>query len=90
MGGFLSGVTFVSARSAWAVGAALRADVLRPLIVRWRGGAWQRVADLRPAGIGVLRGVDAVSASNAWAVGSANVTGKLTTLILHWNGTAWK
>ena len=83
----LSAVAAISARSAWAVGVTNRR---RPLIERWDGETWSRVAspDPGPAGAFVpLQGVSALSARDAWAVGEVAVGGH--TLIVHWNGKAW-
>ncbi len=74
----LNAVAAVSAADAWAVGG--NGDD-SPLILRWNGVSWKRVAGLGQGG-GQLLGVAAVSAHDAWAVGFS--------LILHWNGTRWR
>lgn len=78
--GTLVDVIALSARNAWAVGAAANG---RTLIVHWDGKSWHRVTSPR----GSLSGIAAVSARNAWAVGQ---TAGARTLVLHWNGTAWR
>lgn len=89
--GWLLGVTVLSARSAWAVGdtSAILGGRNRPVILRWNGRGWTRVAAPK-AGNALLAGVAATTARNGFAVGArvkALPTGPLT---MRWNGTAWK
>jgi hypothetical protein len=104
----LLGVTAVSATNAWAVGSFCvrrcqgAGEVDRPLILRWNGASWSKVAgpdaSPGPGGADVLTGVTGVTARNVWAVGyscakrcapvsSGDAGGR--TLILHWNGASW-
>jgi hypothetical protein len=84
--GGLLGVSALSASSAWAVGTTGTG----PLILRWNGTAWTRVAAPSPGHLGRLTAVSAVSASDAWAVGSYETTGGGNkTLVLRWNGSTW-
>jgi hypothetical protein len=97
-GSALSGVTAVSADSAWAVGCTafcfLSSAAPQTVILHWNGTAWQQVPSPAQARIGALNGVAATSASDVWAVGCAGHCfgpGATTrTMIVHWNGTAWK
>jgi hypothetical protein len=96
----LFSVHAVSAASAWAVGQFCAArcggdsPAQRPLILRWNGTRWARVASPNPApASSELSGVTAASARSAWAVGSyckgKCATQAYRTLILHWNGFQW-
>ncbi len=94
-GNELSGVSAVSASSAWAVGRynsrISGVNVGKALILHWNGKAWVKAASPAPGTGSLLTGASAVSASNAWAVGysfsnNVNVTHPL---ILHWNGSTW-
>jgi hypothetical protein len=93
LGGILSGVAAVSARSAWAVGGTEDgvgiSEHIRTLIARWNGTAWKRVRSPSPGADAALLGVAVVSARSAWAVGDDG-TAHHKTLILHWNGSSWK
>jgi len=80
---------------AWAPGPYADAAPAKPtpLILRWNGRTWKRVASPEPPAGGALIGLTSTSASNAWAVGGAgsNLFGStVTALVLHWNGHAWK
>lgn len=85
----LFAVAAVSPRDAWAVGF----DHASPLIERWNGIRWSRVA--APVATGVLFAVAARSASDVWAVGSrasaddVAESGRGAPLVLHWNGERW-
>ena len=98
----LTGVTAVSATSAWAVGSyAAGTSVMRPLALHWNGIRWARAAIAQPRRGGryrLLTGVTATSANSAWAAGYSCTANCSTqpdasqadrTLILHWNGTRW-
>jgi hypothetical protein len=86
----LTGVTAVSARSAWAVGYYSTGSATRTLIEHWNGAAWRQVRSPNPSGDSNLSGVSATSPGNAWAVGSFTRGGDERTLIEHWNGVRWK
>jgi hypothetical protein len=91
----LYGVAALSASSAWAVGSADDGSGgSNPLILRWNGTSWQRIANLPVppnADVVTLQGVAVVSANEAWAVGSYQDGSAILekTLILNWNGVAW-
>src|SRR5205814_1467768 len=81
-GGFLRGVTAVSAHDIWAVGYTTSFSTL---ILHWDGTRWGFVPSPTVVGASnLLYSVAAVSANDVWAVGAANGT-----LTMHWNGTAW-
>jgi hypothetical protein len=90
-GGSLAGIT-VTAKSGWAVGyvntnlSAPACCAGTPLVFRWNGSRWSRLATKLGMGSG-LNGVAITSASTAWATGSpvAMITGAL----VKWNGSAW-
>jgi hypothetical protein len=81
----LIGVAAVSARDAWAVGAANAGGTY---IARWNGVTWRRVPSPSPHRASILSGVAATSTRNAWAVGVTS-GGATQALILHWNGRHW-
>jgi hypothetical protein len=91
----LAAVAALDAGSAWAVGSADDGSGgSNPLILRWSGTSWQRIANVPvpPNAYEVtLQGVAVVSANDAWAVGSYRDGGNILqkTLILRWNGTSW-
>jgi hypothetical protein len=83
----LRGVTAVSARDAWAVGAH---NTSKALIEHWNGTRWKVVASPGSPRLQTLAGVAASSAKDAWAVGLGTGPGNSSLgLIRHWNGTAW-
>lgn len=93
---WLEGVTTLSTRSAWAVGATPPpspdpASLTQPLILRWNGVRWRRVPSPTFQFGGQLAGVTAVSSGRAWAVGDAlDKYGEQVAAILTWNGRAWR
>lgn len=91
---FLTGVSAVSARNAWAVGYyhSDRTGAEMPLILHWNGRRWARTRGVPSPGrtFNFLYAVSATSASNAWAVGRfVSRSGADDSLILHWNGRRW-
>lgn len=91
-GGSLAAITVV-AKSGWAVGfddtnpSAPLCCQGEPLVFRWNGSKWSRLAT-RKLGMGTyLNGVASTTANRAWAIGGplAMITGGLA----EWNGTAW-
>lgn len=96
--GQLEGMTFLSARDAWAVGEVelppnSRTDITQvPLIVHWNGSRWRRVK--APAVPGhydtQLQSVAGTSPDDVWAVGYTSGKGHLVPVILHWNGQNWR
>jgi hypothetical protein len=85
-GGFLEGVTAISANDVWAVGTD---SSYKPLTLHWDGTAWSNVPTPAIRG-GILYHVSGTAAGDVWAVGFRNTTsGYQKTLIEHWNGTAW-
>ena len=93
LGGVLTGISAVSARQAWAVGASdLHGESTRTWIFRWQGHAWLRVPSPARRVAGNLRGLFALSAKDVWAVGYTGLgigTGSRG-FILHWNGATWR
>jgi hypothetical protein len=98
----LTGVTAVSAASAWAVGSyAVGSSAMRPLVLHWNGIRWTPSMMAQPrrgSRYRLLTGVTAASASNAWAAGYSctakcstqpNASQADRTLVLHWNGSRW-
>jgi hypothetical protein len=74
----------------WAVGTYESGDrpILRPLVQRFRDGAWMRVwAPAVPGGS--LHGVTALAWDNVWAVGSSAFSDG-SALILQRSGTKWR
>jgi hypothetical protein len=99
LGSSLTGVSAVSAASAWAVGSYAKlvngVTTTETLILHWTGTAWRTAASPDPSSkFNVLAGVSADTASDAWAAGDyvhVNAQGQSLdrTLILHWTGSAW-
>jgi hypothetical protein len=96
-GGYLAGVSALSATNVWAVGSTDNAVLGQTLIVHWDGASWSLVPSPSPAGAtnSYLAGVAGDAANDVWAVGYANFPGSspgaavMQTLLEHWNGTAW-
>lgn len=87
-GGYLHGVAIVSAKNAWAVGAAKGGA----LIEHWNGTTWRVIAAAPVPGKNpgtTLTAVAAVSAKSVWAVGSRYKGTGIVPLIEHWNGRKW-
>ena len=90
-GGSLAAVT-ATARRGWAVGfvntdpSAPLCCAGTPLVFRWNGAKWSRVATKLGKGT-YLNGVASTASNGAWAVGGplAMITGALA----RWNGSAW-
>jgi hypothetical protein len=83
---WLTAVTVVSSRNAWAVGAYANQVGGRNKLftVHWNGKTWRQVP-VPVTATGVLYAVAATSWSDVWAVGgSADHTA-----IEHWDGTKW-
>lgn len=84
----LSDVDMLSARDGWAVGwqTPALAQPLRPLVMRWRGGAWSTISVPRvDGGNAQLSHVSARAANDVWAVGSVGDT----PLVMHYDGVRW-
>ncbi len=92
--GLLTGISAISANSAWAVGRYCvaqcnqNAEVDHALILRWNGHAWASTPSPHPYSTTVL-GIADASAASAWAVGDSGSSSIFRPLILHWNGKAW-
>jgi hypothetical protein len=84
----LNDVSAAGLATAWAVGAEKETGVQRgtPLILRWNGRAWSKVALRGVPGPGSLNSVSVQSRSDAWALGKD----KSGTVLLHWNGLRWR
>ena len=99
-GGYLTGVTCVTASDCWAsgstTGSAGTADAT--LLQHWDGSTWVEVPSEVPAvGDGsILNSVSCLTAQQCWAVGSAGPFGggggaqfQPTSFIESWDGTTW-
>lgn len=91
----LDGITCLSARDCWAVGATGRteADSLN-YAVHWNGQSWRLVATptLDPSHRrSALYGVSCAAADDCWAVGQIeDGKGKESPQSLHWDGRTWR
>jgi hypothetical protein len=74
-------VSASSAVNVWAVGRHGSA----PLILRWNGSGWAKIA--APSGMDYVGHVLAFSRSSVWISGSLSLGG---TAFAHWNGSAWR
>jgi hypothetical protein len=81
---FLGGISGGTTAGVTAVGAVVSNGHDVPLIERWTGSRFVRVA--QPVSSGVLNAVTVLSRTNAYAVGNT-VSGK--TLAEHYNGKRW-
>jgi hypothetical protein len=85
----LTGVTAISARDAWAVGATTGFDgqgVNQTLILHWNGKTWHRQHSADPGGTtrsNVLWSVAAWSSSSVWSVGDYDNGSGSTAMALH-------
>ena len=95
---YLTAVSTAPGGAVWAVGFTCPfclGSQVQPLILRWDGIAWARVASPSPPGADFLNGVSAGPGGTAWAVGYTCTSACGTdaesdrTLILHWDGTRW-
>jgi hypothetical protein len=88
----LSGVSAVSASSAWAVGSY--GNVEKTLVLRWNGIRWAQVPSPNPGGAqgSMLFGVASGPGPGAWAVGCYGASPDSAAehaLALRWNGARW-
>jgi hypothetical protein len=81
---FLAGVSGKTSTGVTAVGAGTIGGHQVPLIERWTGSRFVRVA--QPVGSGNLDAVTVLGKRNAYAVGQ---TGSSATLVEHYNGKRW-
>lgn len=81
---FLSGVSGKTSAGVIAVGGATSGGHQVPLIERWTGSRFVRVA--QPVGSGNLNAITVLGKRNAYAVGQ---TGSSATLVEHYNGKRW-
>jgi hypothetical protein len=79
----LDGVVATSSTRAYAVGEYNNGSKDLPLLLRWDGKSWKRVAVASDSDGAFLYGVDASSAGNVWAVGFEQFAGTTDTLALH-------
>jgi hypothetical protein len=91
---WLYGVSALSVKDAWAVGAYTN-DVgeNRTLVLHWNGTKWRRVPSPNPSRTArgdELTGIAVVSGRSAWAVGDYRRAHRTRTLVVHWNGTRWR
>jgi hypothetical protein len=91
----LDGITCVSARDCWAVGATGRtvSDSLN-YAVHWDGKTWRLAAIPTVDPLhhrSALHGVSCAAAGDCWAVGQIeDGQGKETPQSLHWDGKTWR
>jgi hypothetical protein len=98
----LSGVSCVSARNCWAVGAygseSVSSTTLLNQALHWNGKKWSLVDTPNPDGAGIgaqngLFGVTCTSARNCWGVGFyGSISGGVGVILneaLRWNGHHW-
>jgi hypothetical protein len=91
-GGSLAAIT-VQAKSGWAVGyvntdpSAPLCCAGSPLVFRWNGAKWSRLAAAKLGKGAYLNGVAMTATNRAWATGGplAMITGALAS----WNGSTW-
>jgi hypothetical protein len=84
--GALSGLDSRSSREVWAVGWTKRSGVRIPLVLRWNGSRWWRIAV--PVDHGELTAVDVQGNGDVWAVGIGG-TPMTSPLVLHRDDTGW-
>lgn len=84
--GALSGLDSRSSREVWAVGWTKSSGVRVPLVLRWNGTRWRRIAV--PIDHGELTAVDVQGNGDVWAVGVAG-TPMTSPLVLHRDDTGW-
>jgi hypothetical protein len=99
-GGYLNGITCVSATDCWASGATTDTTGMASgiLLQQWNGAGWTDVSSSVPNSStpGMLSSVSCVSAMQCWAVGESGPTGgggggnfRPQALIESWNGSSW-
>jgi hypothetical protein len=104
-GGFLYGVTCVSAADCWAAGAVtdLTGQASGLLMEQWNGSTWTDISSTVPipsgnglSGAATLNSFSCVGPSACWAVGSYGGFGggggsgfQPQALIEYWNGSTW-
>jgi hypothetical protein len=88
----LSDVGAAGPHAAWAVGYDLKGTLAPgdPLILKWNGTAWRKVALPGVNWPGSLTAVSGDSATDAWAVGQENPLQSGLPRLLHWDGTRWR
>lgn len=90
---FLSDVSVVSVKDAWAVGTFCAArcgrtgEVRHGMIVHWNGRKW--FAARVPVPSTDIAAITALSANDAWAAGDVQSGRSIVTVLLHWNGKRW-
>ena len=95
----LLGVSVLSHKDAWAVGALAMEGGSQLIILRWDGSQWVIVQLFSPDGVphNHLLDISSVSSDNLWAVGyyyqprieELQVNEHTGTLIMHWDGVRW-
>lgn len=85
MAAFIYGAAAGPGGTAWAVGAALgNGTEETPLVLRWSGKAWAKMAT--PGSYGQLYAVTVAPGGAVWTVGQSAT---LYRLIARWNGKVW-
>ena len=84
VGTFLYDVDAVAANEVWAVGKYVAGDsrFSIPVILRWDGSQWSRIASPSLGGYNVLFGVEAIAPNYVWAVGTSGSYDNLATLTM--------
>ncbi len=94
-GSVVTGVTFTSAKSGWAVGASCMSGcssgspVVHTLVLHWNGSKWYQVKSPNPNAFNFLFAVSAHSSAGAWALGLRCGTTGCHPLMLHRVGFSW-
>ena len=99
-GGYLSGITCVSASDCWVTGSTTDASGVASgvLVEHWDGASWVPVAAPTPPGTdaGILASVSCTDATHCWAAGSSGTFGggggsgfRPKGFLAAWDGAAW-
>ncbi|MFC9976248.1 hypothetical protein ACFVH6_35680 [Spirillospora sp. NPDC127200] len=83
----LRDIAVTAANDAWAVGYQSVKSTAVPVVRRWNGRTWNRVALPAAAKGAYLEHVSASSSTNVWVGGS---DGKRKQFWMRWNGRDWK
>jgi hypothetical protein len=99
-GGYLNGITCVSATDCWASGATTDSTGVASglLLQHWDGSSWTDMSGSVPDSStpGILSSISCISATQCWAVGALGPFGggggsnfRPQALIENWNGSSW-
>ncbi len=99
-GGYLNGLTCVTATDCWASGATTDTTGMASgvLMEHWDGSVWSPVPTAIPDSTtgSILSSISCINASQCWAVGSSGSFGggggsgfRPSSFVENWNGSAW-